>query len=51
MSHEALRPALVDFGQISIKMLSERRIKSTLIPIYKNKGDIQNYTNYCELNL
>ena len=51
MSHEALGPALVDFGQISIKMLSEWRIKSTLIPIYKNKGDIQNYTNYCEIKL
>ena len=51
MSHEALGPALVDFGQISIKMLSEWRIKSTLIPINKNKGDIQNYTNYCEIKL
>ena len=51
MSHEALGPTLVDFGQISIKMLSEWRIKSTLISIYKNKGDIQNYTNYCEIKL
>ena len=51
MSREALGPTLVDFERRSIKMLSEWRIKSTLIPIYKNKGDIHNYTNYCEIKL
>ena len=51
MSHEALGPALVDCERISIKMLSEWRIKTTSIPIYKNKRDIQNYTNYCEIKL
>ena len=25
--------------------------RSTLLPIYKNKGDIQNYTNIVELKL
>ena len=32
------------------KMPSEWRW-STLIPIYKNKGDTQNYTNYCGIKL
>ena len=42
--HEALGPALVDFVRISIKMLSEWRIISTLISISKNKGDSKLYT-------
>ena len=32
------------------KMTDEWR-KSVVVPIYKNKGDIQNYTNYCEIKL
>ena len=40
---EALGPALVDFERISIKMLSEWRIISTLVSIYKNKGDSKLY--------
>ena len=47
ISHEALGPALVDFERISIKMLSEWRIISALISIYKNKGD----SKYCEIKL
>ena len=31
-------------------MLDEWR-KSTLIPIFKNKGDIQEYENYCGIKL
>jgi len=34
----------------SKKMLSERR-RITLIMIYKNKGDIQDFANYWGLNL
>jgi hypothetical protein len=33
-----------------IKMLSDQII-STLIPIYKNKRDIQNYINYYRIKL
>ena len=43
ISHEALGPALVDFERMSIKMLSEWRIISTLVSIYKNKGDSKLY--------
>ena len=31
--------------------MSDEWRRNVVVPIYKNKGDIQNYTNYCEIKL